>query len=77
MEELVRRWAQGWCLCRGLAAAQDHETALEVTLDLPGRKRLFALTDRTDVIDELAIEITKATEPTWLTVTTHRWSTSK
>jgi GNAT superfamily N-acetyltransferase len=71
MEELVRRWAHGWTLCRGLAAPLDQPAALEVRLGLPGRDReIFALTDDADTVDELAIRTAKSTKPTWLTVTT-------
>src|SRR4051812_41611640 len=60
MDELVRRWAHGWTLCRGLAAPLDRSAALEVTLGLPGRAReVFALTDRAAAVDDLAIEITR------------------
>jgi GNAT superfamily N-acetyltransferase len=73
MDELVRRWARGWGLCRGLAAPTERDTALEVTLGLPGREReVFTLQDQPDLVSDLAREVTNATKPTWLTVTTHR-----
>jgi ribosomal protein S18 acetylase RimI-like enzyme len=72
MDELVRRWAHGWCLCRGLAAPEVSATALQVTLGLPDRDReMFALTDHAEAVNDLAIKVAKATTPTWLTVTTH------
>ncbi|MDX6262911.1 MAG: hypothetical protein QOH84_4599 [Kribbellaceae bacterium] len=64
MDELVRRWAHGWTLCRGLAAPLDQPAALEVTLGLPGRDReVFALTDHPETVDNLAIKVAKATKP--------------
>jgi hypothetical protein len=76
MDKLVRRWAHGWTLCRGLAAPLDRTAALDVTLRLPGRDReVFALTDQAETVNDLAIKVAKATadggEATWLTVTTH------
>jgi len=71
MDELVRRWARGWALCRGLASPIERETALEVTLGLPGRDReVFALTDKPEVVSDLAAEVRAGANPTWLTVTT-------
>lgn len=73
MDELVRRWAHGWTLCRGLAAPLDRPAALEVTLGLPGRDReVFALTDDTETVNDLAISTAKAATATWLTVTTNQ-----
>lgn len=70
MDELLRRWVDGWRLCRGLDPAIEDEEALEVVLRLPGRAReLFALADRPDVVDRLA---TRAVGDSWLTVTTQR-----
>jgi ribosomal protein S18 acetylase RimI-like enzyme len=64
MDELVRRWAHGWTLCRGLAAPLDRTVALEVTLGLPGRDReVFALTDHAETVNDLAIWAAKATTP--------------
>ncbi|MDX6282816.1 MAG: hypothetical protein QOH03_3887 [Kribbellaceae bacterium] len=80
MDELVRRWAHGWTLCRGLAAPLDRSDALEVTLGLPGRDReVFTLTDHPETVNHLAISAAKAEQPregtregevVWLTVTT-------
>lgn len=71
VDEPVRRWQRGWGLCRGLASPREREAALEVTLGLAGRDReVFALTDKPEVISDLAAEITAAPKPTWLTVTT-------
>ncbi len=73
MDELVRRWQHGWGLCRGLAAAEERDGVLDVKLGLPGRDHeLFTLTDRIELVSALAVEVARATEPTWLTVTTHR-----
>jgi ribosomal protein S18 acetylase RimI-like enzyme len=82
MDELVRRWAHGWTLCRGLAAPLDRTAALEVTLGLPGRDReVFALTDHPETVNNLAITTAKAStagagkkegRAGWLTVTTNR-----
>ncbi|WP_433014969.1 GNAT family N-acetyltransferase [Kribbella sp. CA-294648] len=73
MDELVRRWQHGWGLCRGLPAAEERDGVLDVKLGLPGRDHeLFTLTDRTDLVSAHAAEVARATEPTWLTVTTHR-----
>ncbi|MEV6411464.1 GNAT family N-acetyltransferase [Kribbella sp. NPDC051718] len=72
MDELVRRWAHGWTLCRGLAAPLNRPAALEVTLGLPGRDReLFALTDHAETVNDLAIDAARTTA-TWLTVTTEQ-----
>jgi GNAT superfamily N-acetyltransferase len=68
MDELLRRWVEGWRLCRGLDPAIEYDDALAVVLGLPGREReLFALTDDPAVVDRLAAE---TIEDTWLTVTT-------
>jgi ribosomal protein S18 acetylase RimI-like enzyme len=78
MDKLVRRWAHGWTLCRGLAAPLDRTAALDVMLRLPGRDReMFALTDEAETVNDLAIKVAKATateggEATWLTVTTQQ-----
>ncbi|GAA3578129.1 GNAT family N-acetyltransferase [Kribbella ginsengisoli] len=70
MDELVRRWARGWVLCRGVGAALERDFALEVRLGLPGREReLFALTDDAEIVNELAVRTAKSSD-TWLTVTT-------
>ncbi|WP_328333293.1 GNAT family N-acetyltransferase [Kribbella sp. NBC_00382] len=82
MDELVRRWAHGWTLCRGLAAPLDRPAALEVTLGLPGRDReVFTLTDNAETVNDLAITTAKGENPgegtregevVWLTVTTNQ-----
>ncbi|WP_433165305.1 GNAT family N-acetyltransferase [Kribbella sp. CA-247076] len=68
MDELLRRWVEGWRLCRGLAPPVEYDGALAVVLGLPGREReLFALTDDPAVVDRLAATTVR---DTWLTVTT-------
>jgi GNAT superfamily N-acetyltransferase len=68
MRELLRRWVEGWRLCRGLDPVIEYDDALAVVLRLPGREReLFALTDEPAVVDRLAAG---TTEDIWLTVTT-------
>jgi GNAT superfamily N-acetyltransferase len=68
MDELLRRWVEGWRLCRGLEPAIEYDDALAVVLRLPGRDReLFALTDDPAVVDRLA---TGLVADVWLTVTT-------
>jgi GNAT superfamily N-acetyltransferase len=68
MDELLRRWVEGWRLCRGLEPAIECDDALAVALGLPGRDReLFALTDDPAVVDRLT---TGVVEDVWLTVTT-------
>ncbi len=68
MRELLRRWVEGWRLCRGLDPVIEYDDALAVVLRLPGREReLFALTDEPAVVDRLAAG---AIEDSWLTVTT-------
>lgn len=68
MRELLRRWVEGWRLCRGLDPVIEYDDALAVVLRLPGREReLFALTDEAAVVDRLAAG---TTEDVWLTVTT-------
>ncbi|TCO16586.1 acetyltransferase (GNAT) family protein [Kribbella steppae] len=68
MSELLRRWVEGWRLCRGLEPAIEYDDALAVVLRLPGREReLFALTDEPAVVDRLAAG---TIEDVWLTVTT-------
>ena len=62
---LVRRWLEGWRLCRGLEPVIEYDDAYVALLRLPGREReLFA---RTDDVDRLASQVTA---DTWLTVTT-------
>lgn len=66
--ELLRRWVEGWRLCRGLGPVIEYDDALAVVLRLPGREReLFALTDEPAVVDRLAAG---TIEDVWLTVTT-------
>ncbi|SRR6266540_846002 len=66
--DLVRRWVEGWRLCRGLEPAIEYGDALHVVLGLPGREReLFALDDEPAIVDRLA---SRAAEDVWLTVTT-------
>ncbi|MEI8410821.1 MULTISPECIES: GNAT family N-acetyltransferase [unclassified Kribbella] len=68
MSELLRRWVEGWRLCRGLGPVIEYDDALAVVLRLPGREReLFALTDEPAVVDRLAAG---TVEDVWLTVTT-------
>jgi ribosomal protein S18 acetylase RimI-like enzyme len=68
MSELLRRWVEGWRLCRGLDPVIEYDDSLAVVLRLPGREReLFALTDDPAVVDRLAAG---AIEDVWLTVTT-------
>ncbi|MFI7067388.1 GNAT family N-acetyltransferase [Kribbella sp. NPDC050124] len=68
MSEELRRWIEGWRLCRGLGAVSEDRDALGVVLGLPGREReLFALTDEAGVVDRL---VGLAVEGVWLTVTT-------
>jgi GNAT superfamily N-acetyltransferase len=66
--ELLRRWVEGWRLCRGLDPVIEYDDALAVVLRLPGREReLFALTDELAVVDRLAAG---TIGDVWLTVTT-------
>jgi GNAT superfamily N-acetyltransferase len=68
MRELLRRWVEGWRLCRGLDPVIEYDDALAVVLRLPGREReLFALTDEPAVVDRLAAG---TIDDSWLTVTT-------
>ncbi|MFK4084127.1 GNAT family N-acetyltransferase [Kribbella sp. NPDC020789] len=63
--DTVRRWIEGWRLCRGLAPVTGYDDVLLAQLNLPGREReLFTLPHN---IDRLAPAVT---ETTWLTVTT-------
>ncbi len=64
----VRRWLEGWRLCRGLEPVIEYDDALAVVLRLPGREReLFALDDDPATVDRLASQLSG---DTWLTVTT-------
>ncbi|GAB2677880.1 GNAT family N-acetyltransferase [Kribbella swartbergensis] len=68
MDGLLRRWIEGWRLCRGLDPVIEYDDALAVVLGLPGRDReLFALTDEPAVVARLAA---RTTGDVWLTVTT-------
>lgn len=68
MSEVLRRWIEGWRLCRGLGVVSEDRDALGVVLGLPGREReLFALADEPGVVDRL---VGLAAEGVWLTVTT-------
>lgn len=63
--DLVRRWLEGWRLCRGLEPVIEYDDTFVAVLRLPGREReLFA---RTDDVDRFAPRVTANT---WLTVTT-------
>ena len=64
----VRRWLEGWRLCRGLEPVIEYDDALAAVLRLPGREReLFALDDAPATVDRLASQLSG---DTWLTVTT-------
>ena len=64
----MRRWLEGWRLCRGLEPVIEYDDALAAVLRLPGREReLFALDDDPATVDRLAAQVTA---DTWLTVTT-------
>jgi GNAT superfamily N-acetyltransferase len=66
--ELVRRWVEGWRLCRGLGPLIEYDDALAAVLGLPGREReLFAMDDDPRTVERLAGQVTG---DTWLTVTT-------
>ncbi|WP_329005366.1 GNAT family N-acetyltransferase [Kribbella sp. NBC_00709] len=66
--DIVRRWLEGWRLCRGLEPVIEYDDAYAAVLRLPGREReLFARTDDAGTVDRLAAGLTA---DTWLTVTT-------
>ncbi|HEY3562867.1 MAG TPA: hypothetical protein VGL05_35620, partial [Kribbella sp.] len=66
---MMRRWLEGWRLCRGLEPVIEYDDAYAVVLRLPGREReLFARTDDVATVDRLAEHLPA---DTWLTVTTH------
>jgi ribosomal protein S18 acetylase RimI-like enzyme len=68
MSVLLRRWVEGWRLCRGLDPVIEYDDAVAVVLRLPGREReLFALTDDPAAVDRLAAG---TIQDVWLTVTT-------
>jgi ribosomal protein S18 acetylase RimI-like enzyme len=65
---MMRRWLEGWRLCRGLEPVIEYDDAYAAVLRLPGREReLFARTDDPATVDRLARDLTA---DTWLTVTT-------
>ncbi|WP_432886855.1 GNAT family N-acetyltransferase [Kribbella sp. CA-245084] len=66
--DIVRRWLEGWRLCRGLEPVIEYDDAYAAVLRMPGREReLFARSDDAGTVDRLAAELTP---DTWLTVTT-------
>ncbi|TCC52261.1 GNAT family N-acetyltransferase [Kribbella capetownensis] len=68
MDDLLRRWVDGWRRCRGLEPAIEYDDAFAVVLRLPGRDReLFARADDPAVVDHL---VARTSEDVWLTVTT-------
>jgi ribosomal protein S18 acetylase RimI-like enzyme len=65
---MMRRWLEGWRLCRGLEPVIEYDDAYAAVLRLPGRDReLFARTDDPAAVDRLARGLAA---DTWLTVTT-------
>jgi GNAT superfamily N-acetyltransferase len=65
---MMRRWLEGWRLCRGLAPVIEYDDAYAAVLRLPGRDReLFTRTDDPTTVDRLARNLPA---DTWLTVTT-------
>ncbi|GAA3144917.1 ribosomal protein S18 acetylase RimI-like enzyme [Kribbella aluminosa] len=65
---MMRRWLEGWRLCRGLEPVIEYPDAYAAVLRLPGRDReLFTRTDDAATVDRLASSLP---EETWLTVTT-------
>lgn len=65
---MMRRWLEGWRLCRGLEPVIEYDDAYVAVLRLPGREReLFTRTDDTATVTRLAKQVA---EDTWLTVTT-------
>ena len=66
--DLVRRWLEGWRLCRGLEPLIEYDDAVAAVLRLPGREReLVALTADPATVDRLAAQVAG---DIWLTVTT-------
>ncbi|WP_371406827.1 GNAT family N-acetyltransferase [Kribbella sp. NBC_00662] len=66
--DIVRRWLEGWRLCRGLEPVIEYDDAYAAVLRLPGREReLFARSDDAATVDRLAAGLAA---DTWLTVTT-------
>lgn len=65
---MMRRWLEGWRLCRGLEPVIEYDDAYAAVLRLPGREReLFTRTDDAAAVGRLAEHLTAET---WLTVTT-------
>jgi GNAT superfamily N-acetyltransferase len=65
---MMRRWLEGWRLCRGLEPVIEYDDAYAAVLRLPGREReLFTRTDDPATVDRLAQQLPV---DTWLTVTT-------
>lgn len=70
---MMRRWLEGWRLCRGLEPVIEYDDAYAAVLRLPGRDReLFTRTDDLATVARLAEQLPK---DTWLTVTTHAGDT--
>ena len=66
--DIVRRWLEGWRLCRGLEPVIEYDDAYAAVLRLPGREReLFARSDDAEAVDRLARALPA---DTWLTVAT-------
>ncbi|MFF0266794.1 GNAT family N-acetyltransferase [Kribbella sp. NPDC004536] len=65
---MMRRWLEGWRLCRGLEPVIEYDDAYAAVLRLPGREReLFTRTDDPATVARLASQLPS---DTWLTVTT-------
>jgi ribosomal protein S18 acetylase RimI-like enzyme len=65
---MMRRWLEGWRLCRGLEPVTEYDDFYAAVLRLPGRSReLFTRTDDPATVDRLARALPA---DTWLTVTT-------
>jgi GNAT superfamily N-acetyltransferase len=65
---MMRRWLEGWRLCRGLDPVTEYDDYYAAVLRLPGRDReLFTRTDDRATVDRLARELPA---DTWLTVST-------
>ncbi|WP_427886119.1 GNAT family N-acetyltransferase [Kribbella sp. GL6] len=66
---MMRRWLEGWRLCRGLEPVIEYPDAYVAVLRLPGREReLFTRSDDAPTVARLASALPA---DTWLTVTTH------
>src|SRR5690242_14976488 len=60
--ESVRRWINGWRLCRGLQPPIEYDDVVLAHLGLPGREReIFTVSDHIDRLTQVV------TETTWLT----------